>query len=205
MGLLETVAKSGSALSLSICFGGLVAFGLIWLIIIGKKGAKLPEYLGFHPLKIKTLLGVLGISAGFCLASDLLSYFLGKDIIAKFMVDCYSTRGNLALLILGILLIGPLFEEIFFRGFLFEGFRKSKLGNVGTVLLTTLAWAILHLQYDLYQISIVFAGGLVLGTLRLKTGSLWSSILMHMVMNCWGIIEVILYFHGFTFLYLSKS
>lgn len=203
--LITSLTKNGCVISLSISFGSMVAFGLLWLIIVFRKGAKLPEYLGFYPLKIKTLLWVAGIAAGFWLASDLLTYFLGKDIVDTFEIESYSTRGNLALLILGMNLMGPLFEEIYFRGFLFEGLRNSRLGNVGTVLLVTVAWASLHIQYDAYEVAIVFVSGLAMAYLRLKTSSLWSSIFFHLLMNFWSTIETVLYFHGFMFLHLSKA
>lgn len=202
--LLKSLAENGQVLSMGVIFGSLVAFGFLWLIIrLGKK-AKLTEYLGFHPLKTKTLLWVLGISALFCLAIDLLTYSLGKDIVNQFEIEVYSTYGNLALLILGINLVGPLFEEIYFRGFLFEGLRNSRLGNIGAALLTAAAWAGLHAQYNVYEISTLFVAGLLLAYLRLKTGSLWGCILFHLLNNSWSTAETVLYFHGFTFFHLSK-
>jgi len=50
----------------------------------------------------------------------------------------------------------PLFEEGFFRGFLFVGFKQSRLGSFGTILITSAAWAALHIQYDLYGILLYF-------------------------------------------------
>jgi len=182
----------------------LAAFGLIWLVILLKKGSKLPEYLGLHPLKWKTALGILGISALFFLASDILTYILGRDIVPQFEIQICSTCGSPVLVVLGVVLVGPLFEEIYFRGFLFEGFRNSRLGNVGAGLLTTAAWACLHFQYDFYQVATVFAGGLVLALIRVKTGSLRGCILFHVLMNGWSTVETILFFHGWAFLHLTK-
>lgn len=203
--LLKDVSENGLAVSLSTVASSLVGSGILWLIIIMRKGAKFSDYLGLHSLDWKTLLRVLGVAAGFCLATDLLTYFLGKDIVPAFMIKSYSTCGILEILILGFILLDPLFEEFFFRGFLFEGLRHSSLGNVGAALLISGGWACLHIQYDAYGIANVFAGGLILAYLRLKTGSLWSCIVFHMWINLWGTIETILYFHGFTFLHLSKG
>jgi membrane protease YdiL (CAAX protease family) len=205
MSLLESLEEDGDVIGMTTIFGGLIAFGGLWLIIWLRKGAKLPEYLGFHPLKMKTILGVLGISAALCLATDLLTYSLGRDIVPQFMINVGSTCTRPALLILGINLLGPLFEEIYFRGFLFEGLRNSRLGNVGAALLVTLAWASLHIQYDTYEVATVFVGGLLLAYLRLKTGSLWSCILCHLLTNIWATAEAVLYFHGFSILHLSKA
>ena len=47
----------------------------------------------------------------------------------------------------------PVFEELFFRGFLLEGFRRTFLGTTGAVVLTSLLWAVIHTQYDLYYMA----------------------------------------------------
>lgn len=202
--LFKSLGNDGMVLCLAAIIGGLAAFGLIWLVILLRKGAKLPEYLDLHPLKGKTALGVLGISALFFLASDCLTYFLGRDIVPQFEIQICSTCSPV-LVVLGVVLAGPLFEEIYFRGFLFEGFRNSRLGNVGAALLTTAAWACLHFQYDFYQVATVFAGGLVLALIRVKTGSLRGCILFHVLMNGWSTVETILFFHGWEFLHLTKA
>jgi len=41
-----------------------------------------------------------------------------------------------------------LFEELFFRGFLFRGLSSSFMGPVGAVLVTSALWALIHTQYD---------------------------------------------------------
>ena len=66
---------------------------------------------------------------------------------------------------------------------------SARLGGGGTIVLTSLVWACIHLQYDAYQVSIVFAGGLLLGTARLRTGSLWPTIAMHVFWNIIAMVE----------------
>lgn len=203
--LLKSLQENGDVIAMAATFGSLVGFGALWLAVWLRRGAKLPEYVGLQPFKMKSLPGILGISVAFFLASDLLSYSLGKDLVPQFMVDVCSTCTTPILLILGMVLLGPSFEEFFFRGFLLEGLRNSKLGNVGAVLLVTAAWACLHTQYDLYGVATVFASGLLIAYFRLRTGSLWSSILIHLLMNAWATVEAVLYFHGFTIFHLSKA
>lgn len=176
----------------------------MWFFIRIIKGAEFDEYLALHLVKWKTLLWALGLMIAFILASDLLTYSLGKDIVPQFIIKAYSTCDYPDLLCLGIIFFGPLIEELFFRGFLFEGFRNSKLGNRGAALLTAAAWAGLHLQYDFYGVATIFVGGLILAWFRLKTGSLLSCILCHFLMNAWAMGETVLYFNGFTFFHLSK-
>jgi membrane protease YdiL (CAAX protease family) len=61
--------------------------------------------------------------------------------------------------------------------------------------LTSLAWTLVHLQYGAYELAIVFALGVLLGIVRLKTGSLWSCLFMHAFLNLVATIETALYVH----------
>jgi membrane protease YdiL (CAAX protease family) len=45
------------------------------------------------------------------------------------------------------------------------------------------------MQYDAYQISTVFLGGLLLGAARWKTGSVYTTIVMHAFWNVLATIE----------------
>ena len=86
------------------------------------------------------------------------------------MVEMYRTARPRFLLILSLLVMAPLFEEIFFRGFLIQGLRRSSIGAAGAVALSAFAWASLHVQYDLYGIASVALMGIGLGVARLRTG-----------------------------------
>jgi uncharacterized protein len=92
------------------------------------------------------------------------------------------------LLWLATVVFAPVFEESFFRGFVFAGLRRSVLGPTGTIILTSLVFAALHLQYDFYGVATVFVLGLFLGIVRERSGSLWSTILLHATWNLAGMI-----------------
>ncbi len=60
-------------------------------------------------------------------------------------------HGDAVWVILTVICLGaPLSEELLFRGFLFSGLAKSRLGLVGTAILTTLLWTALHAGYSLF-------------------------------------------------------
>ena len=80
-------------------------------------------------------------------------------------------------------IFAPVFEEVFFRGFLFEGFRYSKMGAAGAIFVTSLVWAGFHMQYGLLQIASIFVLGIILGVVRYRTGSLWAPLAMHVFNN----------------------
>ena len=76
-----------------------------------------------------------------------------------------------------------------FRGFLFKGLLGSKLGEIGTVLVTAGAWAGIHFQYEAYGKVTVFIFGLLLGYARLRTRSLYTPLYLHSLMNLLATLE----------------
>jgi membrane protease YdiL (CAAX protease family) len=112
------------------------------------------------------------------------------------MIDTYRTSGWPILLWLAVVICAPVFEESFFRGFLFVGLKKSRIGSVGTIALTALLWALLHVQYDVYVMSTIVVLGIILGIVRLKTGSLWGPLLIHSFWNLLAMAMTALYLNG---------
>jgi membrane protease YdiL (CAAX protease family) len=194
--LVEDGGVNGLVLVLGSYATTLLCLGLIFIIVRRRKGATIAGYLALRPIPWKTFSGLLALTAGFVILSDGLTYLLGRSIVPQFQVDGYRTCGWPPLLWIAVVLAGPAFEEIFFRGFLFEGFRRSPLGDTGTVALTALAWALVHLQYDVYQMTIILALGVLLGVVRLKTGSVWSCFLVHAFYNLVSTIWTMLCVHG---------
>jgi uncharacterized protein len=86
----------------------------------------------------------------------------------------------------------PVYEEIFFRGFLFEGILWSRLGPVGAVVITSLVWAGVHLQYDYFELSMLLIFGLVIGVARLRTRSIVTCIAMHFFFNLMASVEAVM-------------
>jgi membrane protease YdiL (CAAX protease family) len=97
------------------------------------------------------------------------------------------------LLWFAVVLVAPVTEELFVRGFLFQGVVRSRLGPVGAIVLSSLAWAVMHTQYDLFGIGTIVLGGLLLGYARLRSQSLYVPIAMHIVQNIVATAEVMIY------------
>jgi hypothetical protein len=115
---------------------------------------------------------------------------------AMFEVNVYKASVIPILFWIAAVIFAPAFEESFFRGFLFVGLQQSRIGSAGAILLTAVAWAALHIQYDFYGMATVLVLGIVLGIVRLKTGSLWSTLLIHAAWNLASMISVALYVSG---------
>ena len=74
-------------------------------------------------------------------------------------------------------------EEFVVRGFMFRGWSQSFLGPVGSIVLTSVLWAMIHTQYDWYGRFWIFVTGLVLGHLRWRSNSTWLTVMVHSTNN----------------------
>ena len=61
--------------------------------------------------------------------------------------------------------------------------------------MTSFFWAIIHLQYDAYGMTTIFALGLLFGIARLKTDSIHLLMVMHSLTGLVATIETVLYVH----------
>jgi uncharacterized protein len=127
---------------------------------------------------------------------DGLSYAAGHPVLPEWMLATYRSAGFLPLLLFAFLVVAPVLEEAVFRGFLFEGLRHSRLGDVGAILLASSVWASVHLQYEWFYVGQIFAFGLLLGAARLRTRSLVPPILMHATFSAIATLEVALQSSG---------
>ncbi|MCC6645779.1 MAG: CPBP family intramembrane metalloprotease [Polyangiaceae bacterium] len=81
--------------------------------------------------------------------------------------------------------LGPVSEDLFFRGAMFRATRRTEAAAM-TVASSALAFAIFHVDARMFPIALL--GGLVLGVLRLRTGSVLASTTAHVAYN--GVITL---------------
>lgn len=123
----------------------------------------------------------------------LLIWWQPEVVVGDLKVFKQLLSGETALMALLVIGIGaPLSEELLFRGFLFSGLAKSRLGLIGTSLLTATLWTALHFGYSLFGLIEVLAIGLYFSWLLIKTGSVWVTIFCHAVYNT--VVALVLYF-----------
>lgn len=182
---LMALQTHGDIISWVAIVSGILTTGIIWIFIKAKKGLSFKEYLAFKTPAGKQVVLWLGIALGFFLFLELIAT-TSDGFSTSFMSDVYSTTSNLLPLYLGVGVIGPIFEEIFFRGFLFAGIERGiKNENSGqwAVLITSIIFTIIHTQYDWQVLMLLFPLGLMLGYSRLYSKSLWVPIILHMANN----------------------
>ena len=181
--LFIQIAETGHGIGLATTisfFGVLIATALA---IVSKKGAGFADYLGLALPKVKISAIFLGITALFILGVEVLNLLLDKPLVHEFMVTAYNTADPVWLMWVGFVVAAPLVEELMFRGFLLPGLANSFLGNIGAVVVSSAAWTLLHSQYGVFELSMVFIFGLILGYARIYSGSLWLPIALHLINN----------------------
>jgi membrane protease YdiL (CAAX protease family) len=101
-----------------------------------------------------------------------------------------SGWGALAGQIVMLGMLGPIAEEILFRGVLQEVLRR-RVGVWLSVLLSSVLFALFHVDVALLAPLLVL--GLILGSLKAVFRSLWAPILFHMVNNTTSVIMELLH------------
>jgi membrane protease YdiL (CAAX protease family) len=187
----QSIGSDGNFLAVATCGSGLAAIGLSLLFAAVRRGITVKEYLALSLPSPKEFGKYLAFLLFFVLVSDGITVMLGRPIVPEFMMETYqSTTWGVPLLLLVLLVTAPLSEEFLFRGFMFAGLLRSPLGVIGTIIVTSLVWAGIHLQYDMYGIFVIFILGLFLGFVRYKTGSMWLCVILHSIMNLIATIEL---------------
>jgi membrane protease YdiL (CAAX protease family) len=190
--LTELALTNGSVIAYSTLLSTPVCVALILIITWLKRGARIGRYLAWRGATRRELLRWLLIIALFLLLSDLAIILLDLPVVPEIMFAQYHSAQPKWMFWLAIVLAAPLAEELFFRGFLYKGLARSPLRPAGAILLTAAVWAVIHQQYDLYGVLLIFLSGLILGVARERTGSVQLPLLLHGVSNFVAMVQVAL-------------
>jgi membrane protease YdiL (CAAX protease family) len=131
-------------------------------------------------------------------ASDAFLYFSGHPLVTPFQLESYTTAtasGWLVALWIGAVIFAPAGEEILFRGFLFRGWARSARLAWPAIIVISILWAALHIQYDWTGILQIFVVGLFLGWMRWVSGSTLLTFFLHALFNIEGTLETVVQLH----------
>jgi membrane protease YdiL (CAAX protease family) len=188
------VVGGGLTISLSVIMGLPAVLAALWIAI---RISRTPfgDYLALRRPSWTDL--AIGVVALFVLVMgwDLLSRAAGREIAPGFMGEVLKSAradGALWLLVIAFTIAAPVSEEFFARGFLYRGWSESFLGPVGAILLSSLVWTALHLQYDWFFFGEVFSIGLLLGYLRYRFDSTWLTVIVHGLNNLAAVVQTML-------------
>lgn len=180
----------GLVFSLVTCASALVCVPLVVAAARLRVGLAVRDYLGLGPVPARDLLRWLVVTAIIVVQLDLILYLATGELMPSYWIAIYRSAVSVPLFWLTLIFVAPLLEEVFFRGFLFEGLRRSWMGGTGAVVLTALVWVGVHGEEDPLHLAAIFVFGVVLGIARLRTGSIRTSFVMHALNNCIAGIEL---------------
>jgi membrane protease YdiL (CAAX protease family) len=127
------------------------------------------------------LAGIVGLCCGLFFVC-----FSALPAVSKALPDLqnyvsnFNTADNFLLVILGLCIVGPLFEETFFRGIIFNTLRRTLPLGVALVV-QALIYAAIQPNHTIALLAFFLA--LVFGLLYYRLKSLWSTIVANAVMN----------------------
>jgi len=190
--LLASAENDGFMLSVITIVSALVCVPLVVGIAALKRKSKISDYFALKPVTPRSLILWLGGLMLVIALSDGLTALLGKPVVPVFMRAAYDTAQPQWLFWLALVVAAPLFEETFFRGFLYTGFASTFMGSAGARAVTAALWAAIHVQYDLYGIVSIFFLGIFFGLARRLAGSLSVPVALHAASNVIAIAEAAL-------------
>ncbi len=182
-------SNDGTVVSLSILIGCILLVA-ISVLIIRLKGGSLRQYLALKPFSPSVGIGMLGLLLIFMIASQALTYVL--DMTPLVFVDpLYQSVISVWLLVFAMVVVAPIYEEVIFRGILWSAIAEqftapSYSANHGAIvasIVTSLIFAVIHVQYGIYEISTIVVLALIFCYARIKSGSLLLPIVLHIVNN----------------------
>lgn len=119
---------------------------------------------------------------GFVLAFEALFVYF-KRYVNTTAMPCDDIQANY-LWLLPVIIIGPIAEEVFYRGYVYPNLR-NKIGILWAVLLSSACFVILHQAWDDWMS--IFMFGILLCYVYEKSGSLIAPIIGHIAKNTFAI------------------
>lgn len=108
----------------------------------------------------------------------------------KIYVKGVMMQDHFILILLTIVLIGPVFEEIFFRGLLYRSLRGG-MPEFLVIIISSLVFGLWH--GNIIQFFYTTVVGILFCLLNLRTGSLLSGIIAHIAFNSASLVSAVIY------------
>lgn len=182
-------SNDGTVVSLSIIIG-CVLLVAVSVLLIRVRGGNVRKYLALQPFSWSVGIGMLGLLLMFMIGSQALTYLLNESPLV-FVDPLYQSVSSVWLLIFAMVIVAPIYEELIFRGLLWSAIAEQfsnvanaeHRGAIVASLVTSVIFAVIHLQYGIYEIGTIVVLALIFCYARIKSGSLVLPMLLHVVNN----------------------
>jgi len=190
----QELALDGDFNAINYLVTALCLSPLVFYFAGRRKVTTAAAYLGFTKLPSKANFITFNLALlGYLIISHFASTALGIET-PQIMIDMYNTTDYLFLLFIAVVIAAPIFEELVFRGFIFKGLKNSPLGIVGTLIITSVLFTLIHAgQYDLTVLAILFPLAIILGLSRLRSGGIYLPIYLHFANNLYASVSMYLF------------
>lgn len=134
----------------------------------------------------------LGIGCGLLIGSyviiiihNILLFLLGIDTQGENIMKLFAELDSPFWFFVVGAVIAPIVEEVFFRGFLFQGLRE-RYGWTTAMWLSAVIFAVAHL--DLVVLIPTFILGCLLAYIFHRSNSIWPGVILHFLVNTFGLL-----------------
>lgn len=165
---------------------------LFIVLLIRLRNVSPVEHLKLYAFRKRDLINWLIVLAAFTALLTLISWLLTHQS-SDFMQKVWESCDNVILLIIGIVIVAPIFEETLFRGFVFTGIQQSHLGTGAAIVFSSATWAMIHTQYGAFDLISIFLLGILFSIARIASGSLLVPIILHGTFNFFAILEMAIF------------
>lgn len=202
-GAWDTIVQTpydGVLVTLFIVISNPVMVGVLALAVWLRDASQVDYFALHRPRQNDVVTGIVCL-VGLIAASDALLYLSGRDLVTDFQLQSYTSaaaEGWLPAMMFAAIVIAPAGEEIMFRGFLFRGWVRSERSAWPAIVVISLLWAALHVQYDWTGMLQIFVVGLFLGWTRLRSNSTLLTFILHALFNLEGTLETVAQVHFFS-------
>jgi len=162
-----------------------LVFGSLYALLRLRYGQPFWRSLGWKTLPSRTTMMFFVAGPFLAVAIGYLGYVLRTPDISLPFDQMLDNRPTLILFSVFVVILGPLCEELAFRGFLLPLFVRS-LGAGAGIIVTGLLFGCLHApeySWSWRHVLLVSVAGCVFGWVRYLTGSIAAAIYMHSTYN----------------------
>lgn len=140
------------------------------------------RFLAIRTVPIKRFALWCAALIAFVIVADVISELLGRPIVVEDFLHHFSAGLPIGIFIATVV-VAPIVEELFFRGFLISATSAFGASQLVSAVISAGLFAIAHFQYGFYEVTTIFAGGLLLAAARIRTQSTVPCIAMHSIHN----------------------
>jgi len=158
--------------------------------ILYKKPRRLARALGTFP-------ATFGLGHGVALLTLLISYLLSRflggetfieDLLRPPIIEPPDTMLSILIMVFLLVIIAPVFEEFLTRGIMFDVLKPYGTGMA--IIISSILFGLMH--GSLNMLFYTTAYGFALGYIRYATGSLFTTTILHAIINGIGAVALLL-------------